>query len=77
MTVTDLANLLEVAPIELVKKLINTENWGFEGEECVPLYTVFEKEYAQMDFSEVGIKVGDTPYELIVIQKVLTSENPF
>lgn len=53
--------------IELVKKLINTESWGFEGEECVPLYTVFEKEYAQMDFSEVGIKVGDTPYELIVI----------
>lgn len=53
--------------IELVTKLIDTEDWGHEPPENVPLYMVYDYTYAEMDFSEVGIYVGDNEYELIIV----------
>ena len=53
--------------IALVTKLIDTDDWGHEPPENVPYYMVYEYAYAEMDFSEVGIFVGDNEYELVVV----------
>ena len=53
--------------IALVTKLIDTDDWGHEPPENVPYYMVYETTYAEMDFSEVGIFVGDTEYEIILV----------
>ena len=53
--------------IALVTKLIDTDNWGHEPPENVPYYMTYEFTYGAMDFSEVGIFVGDNEYELVVV----------
>ena len=53
--------------IALVTKLINTPNWGNEPAENVPFYMVYDYTYPEMDFSKVGIFVGDTEYEIILV----------
>ena len=53
--------------IALVTKLIYTENWGYEPPENVPFYMVYEYSYPAVDFSEVGIFVGETEYEIILV----------
>ena len=53
--------------IALVTKLIDTDNWGHEPPENVPYYMVYEFEYAPIDFSEVGIFVGETEYEIVLV----------
>ena len=53
--------------IALVTKLIDTDNWGHEPAENVPFYMVYPYTYPAMDFSEVGIFVGDNEYELVVV----------
>lgn len=53
--------------IELVAKLIDTENWGNEPPENVPLYMVYDYIYPETDFNDVGIFVGDNEYELIIV----------
>ena len=53
--------------IALVTKLIDTDNWGHEPPENVPYYMVYEFTYGAMDFSEVGIFVGDNELELVVV----------
>ena len=53
--------------IALVTKLINTPNWGNEPPENVPYYMVYEFTYAAIDFAEVGIFVGDTEYEIVLV----------
>ena len=59
--------------IALVTKLIDTPNWGNEPPENVPYYMVYDYTYPEVDFSKVGIFVGDTEYELIlVLEKSLT-----
>ena len=59
--------------IALVTKLINTPDWGNEPAENVPYYMVYDYTYPEMDFSKVGIFVGDTEYEIIlVLEKSLT-----
>ena len=53
--------------IALVTKLINTPNWGNEPPENVPYYMVYEFTYAAIDFADVGIFVGDTEYEIVLV----------
>ncbi|MCM1560102.1 MAG: ABC transporter substrate-binding protein, partial [Butyrivibrio sp.] len=53
--------------IDLVTKLIDTEDWGNEPPENVPLYMVYDYTYPETDFSDVGIFVGDNAYELILV----------
>ena len=53
--------------IALVTKLIDTDDWGHEPPENVPYYMVYENTYAAVDFSDVGIFVGDTEYELVIV----------
>ncbi len=53
--------------IALVTKLIDTDDWGHEPPENVPFYMIYDYTYGAMDFSEVGIFVGDNEYELIVV----------
>lgn len=53
--------------IALVTKLIDTDDWGHEPPENVPYYMVYEFTYGAMDFSEVGIFVGDNELELVVV----------
>ena len=53
--------------IALVTKLIDTDNWGHEPPENVPYYMVYPFTYPALDFSEVGIFVGDNEYELVVV----------
>ena len=53
--------------IALVTKLINTPNWGNEPPENVPYYMVYEYTYAAVDFADVGIFVGDTDYEIVLV----------
>ena len=49
-------------------KLINTSDWGNEGPENLPNYWIIPSyTYPKMDFSEVGIFVGDTEYEIILV----------
>ncbi len=54
--------------IELWKTLINTKNWGYETAEYLPYYWVLPTyTYPKLDFSKVGIFVGDTEYEIILV----------
>ena len=53
--------------IALVTTLIDTDDWGHEPAENVPFYMVYEFSYGAMDFSEVGLFVGDNEYELVMI----------
>ncbi len=53
--------------IALVTKLIDTEDWGNEPPENVPYYMVYETTFSAVDFSDVGIFVGDTEYEIVIV----------
>ncbi len=53
--------------IALVTKLIDTDNWGHEPPENVPYYMVYDYSYAEMDFSQVGLFVGDNELELVLV----------
>ena len=53
--------------IALVTKLIDTADWGNEPPENVPYYMVYENTYAAVDFEDVGIFVGDTEYEIVLV----------
>ena len=53
--------------IALVTKLIDTDDWGHEPPENVPYYMVYEYTYAETKFEDVGIFVGDTEYELVLV----------
>ncbi len=53
--------------IALLEDLLdNSPKWG-ESAAYLPQYIQYEVTYPAMDFSEVGIFVGDTKYELVVI----------
>ncbi|MFA6889674.1 MAG: ABC transporter substrate-binding protein, partial [Bacilli bacterium] len=54
------------ATIALITTLIDTDDWGHEGPGNVPLYMVFENEYAAVDFEDVGI-LAESDYELVII----------
>lgn len=51
--------------IDLVAKLIDTDNWGHEPVENVPLYMVGEVTYGEMSFEDVGL-YAPSQYELVV-----------
>ena len=51
--------------IALVTKLIDTDNWGHEPPENVPLYIVCEATYGEMSFEDVGLYAPGN-YELVV-----------
>ena len=53
--------------IALVTKLIDTDDWGHEGPENVPFYMVYEYTYAETAWEDVGIFVGDTEYEIVLV----------
>lgn len=53
--------------IALVTKLIDTPDWGNEPPENVPMYMVYDYTYPAVDFGEVGIYVGDTKYEIVLV----------
>ena len=53
--------------IALVTKLIDTDDWGHEPPENVPYYMVYEYTFSAVDFKDVGIFVGDTEYELVLV----------
>ena len=57
--------------IALFTTLINTENWGFEGPECLPYYLVYEFTYAAVDFADVGIYAESDTELVIVLAKPL------
>lgn len=51
--------------IALVAKLIDTDGWGHEPVENVPLYMVLEATYGEMSFEDVGY-YAPSDYELVV-----------
>ncbi len=53
--------------IALVTKLIDTDDWSHETPEYVPNYMVYYYEYTAIDFEKVGIFVGDTEYDIVII----------
>lgn len=53
--------------IALWTTLINTEQWGNEGPEYLPNYLVYPYTYPETAFEDVGIFVGDTEYEIILV----------
>ena len=53
--------------IGLVTTLIDTDNWGHEPPENVPLYMVYDYVWEAVDFSNVGIFVGENELELIIV----------
>ena len=53
--------------IALVTKLIDTDDWNHEGPENVPNYMVYEYTYAEIAWENVGIFVGDTEYEIVLV----------
>ena len=54
--------------IALWTTLIDTPSWGNEPPENLPYYMVIPSyTYPAMDFSEVGIFVGDNEYELVLV----------
>ena len=53
--------------IALVTTLIDTDDWGHEGPENVPYYMVYETTYAETAWEDVGIFVGDTEYEIVLV----------
>lgn len=59
--------------IALVKTLIDTEDWGNEPEENIPRYMYVFVTYPEVNWEDVGIFVGDTEYEIVlVLAKPLT-----
>ncbi len=53
--------------IALMTTLINTEAWGFEGPELLPNYVMYDYTFPATDWDNVGIFVGDTEYELVIV----------
>ncbi len=53
--------------IALWTTLIDTADWGNEPPENLPYYLVFPYTYPAVDFADVGIFVGDTEYELVLV----------
>ena len=53
--------------IALVTTLIDTENWGHEPASNVPLYMIYEKEYEAVAWEKVGIFVGATEYDIVLV----------
>ncbi len=53
--------------IALWTTLINTEAWGNEGPEYLPNYLVYPYTYPETAFEDVGIFVGDTEYEIVLV----------
>lgn len=53
--------------IALIEKLINVPSWGNEGPENVPLYFICDYTYPTVEFKDVGLFVGDTEYELVLV----------
>ncbi len=53
--------------IALVTTLINTANWGNEGPENIPNYIFYDFTYSETKWEDVGIFVGDTEYEIILV----------
>lgn len=53
--------------IALVAKLIDTDEWQHEPPENVPQYMVYDYTYPELDFSNVGIYVGDNANELVIV----------
>ncbi len=53
--------------IALVATLINTANWGNEPVENVPYYFAYSYTYAETAWENVGIFVGDTEYEIVLV----------
>ncbi len=53
--------------IALVAAMIDVESWGNEGPENVPYYMVYEYTYAATAWEDVGIFVGETEYEIILV----------
>lgn len=52
--------------IALVTTLINTDAWGNEPAENVPYYFMYQKQYEEMDFEEVGL-FAPSDYELVLV----------
>ncbi len=52
--------------IALLTKAITTADWG-EDETYLPNYLVYSYTYPEVDFADVGIFVGDTDYELVLV----------
>ncbi len=53
--------------IALWTTLINTDDWGNEPVENLPYYLVYPYTYPEVSFDDVGIFVGDTEYELVLV----------
>jgi len=54
--------------VALWTTLINTANWGNEPPENLPYYWIIPSyTYPEMNFSDVGIFVGDTEYEIVLV----------
>ncbi len=53
--------------IELWKTLINTAEWGNEGPENLPNYLVYPYTYPEFKWENVGMFVGDTEYEIVLV----------
>jgi len=53
--------------IALVAAMIDVESWGNEGPENIPNYMVYEYTYAATAWEDVGIFVGDTEYEIVLV----------
>ena len=54
--------------IELMSKLIYTEDWGYETPDYLPNYVMAANfVFPEMDFSEVGIFVGENEYEIVIV----------
>ena len=53
--------------IALWTTLIDTEDWGHEPPENLAYYLVYSYTYPTVDFSDVGIFVGDNEYELVIV----------
>lgn len=53
--------------IDLVAKMIDTDDWGHEPPENLPYYMVYTQTYGEVPFSDVGIYVGDNEYEIVLV----------
>ncbi|HEY8364057.1 MAG TPA: ABC transporter substrate-binding protein [Haloplasmataceae bacterium] len=57
--------------IDLWKTLIDTEDWGNEGPEYVPLYMVYEYTYPKVNFEDVGLFAKDDYTLVLILDKQL------
>ena len=53
--------------IALVTTLIDTDDWGHEPASNVPLYMVYEKEFEAVAWEKVGMFVGPTEYDIVLV----------